>query len=924
MTVHHKKLVEEIFLTAADLPAGERDAYLATACADAEIAREVRSLLNYDTAGATTFDNVVAHAAASLVAVDPLIGTRLGPYRITEELGKGGMGAVFLAIRDDQTFEKKVAVKVVKRGMDSVAVLDRFRHERRILANLDHPYIGRLIDAGSTPDGRPYFVMEYVEGQPIVAYCSEHKLDLNSILELFRKVCNAVSCAHRNLIVHRDLKATNILVSADGSPKLLDFGIAKLLDPQNRTEDTAPHSRMLTLDCASPEQIRGEPVTTSTDIYSLGILLFELLAGRPPWNLSSMPITEAHQIICYTPAPKPSFVLRESGEDTGDSRSWRALTGDLDNIVLMALRKDSDRRYRSVDEFSEDIRYFQTGHPVVAREDSFGYRATKFLRRHGVPVTLASIAIIGLLVGIVYANIQRRRAEVRLNQMLSMANQTLLDLHAQIERQPGSTETRMRITKSTVDYLANLASEAGNNQEVRSTLGKAYLGTGDLQGYPDAPNLGDTAGALASYQAAEKLLGPEDHVPRARLFWHRGVVLFKTGNVPAGLPWLRKAVAEVEHLDTRDALYVQAFTLHSLAYALTPSDPEQALALSRRETEIFTKLTLRDPNDAEVQQGLADSYNATGGALLRRNRMEEALAWFKKGAAVMEPLSARHPTDVFMRRDLMNANLRIGDVLGNPARRNLGDRRGALPYYRKAQAIAESLAAADSSNRLAQMDLLEVVWRTGVVMDSPEDAKASLAALDSAREMALRIANGKELNTTLARIVSTIDEFRGWRFESLQKMPEAVSAFQRSHDVALAIFTRDKTDSSAVILMLRDKSGICPAMAAMGRREESLACAQAVIALARQVEANGPDRVSMAPYIPRAWMWLGAVYEELAKRDPAPQRKQDWAEAGKNYTEASEAWQKLHGRADITRFQADIDESAKKAAECNRRAVSRV
>ena len=417
--IEYKRLVEEVFLAAVELPACERDAYLAFACADPEIAREVKSLLAYDSADDTTFDAVVQQAAASLLAVDPLVGTHLGPYRITEELGKGGMGAVFLAVRDDQAFEKKVAVKVVKRGMDSAAVVDRFRHERRILANLDHPYIGRLFDAGTTSDGRPYFVMEYVEGQPIVVYCAERELDLDAILELFRKVCDAVSCAHRNLIVHRDLKASNILVSADGSPKLLDFGIAKLLDPQHRTEDTAPASRMLTLDCASPEQIRGETVTTSTDIYSLGMLLFELLAKCPPWELRSLPAAEAQQIICLSPAPKPSFVLRQAGGAT----QWRDLTGDLDNIVLMALRKDPDRRYRSIDEFSGDVRSFQTGHPVIAREDSFAYRGAKFLRRHGVSVALASIAVLGLVAGIVYANIQRRRAEVRLNQMLSMANQ---------------------------------------------------------------------------------------------------------------------------------------------------------------------------------------------------------------------------------------------------------------------------------------------------------------------------------------------------------------------------------------------------------------------------------------------------------------------------------------------------------------------
>jgi tetratricopeptide (TPR) repeat protein len=482
----------------------------------------------------------------------------------------------------------------------------------------------------------------------------------------------------------------------------------------------------------------------------------------------------------------------------------------------------------------------------------------------------------------------------------------------------------MRLTKSTVAYLANLASEAGNNQEVRSTLGKAYLGTGDLQGYPDAPNLGDTTGALASYQAAEKLLGPDDHIPLARVYWHRGVVLFKSGNVPEGLPWLKRGIAEVERLDSRDALIVHAFALHSLAYALTPSDPEQALIFSRRESEIFTQLALRDPDDAEAQNGLADSYNAIGGALLRRNRLEEALSLFTKGTAVMEAISAKHPTDVMMRRDLLNAYLHVGDALGNPARRNLGDRRGALPYYRKAQVIAETLATADPSNRLAQMDLLEVVWRAGVVLDTAEDAQVSLEMLDSARERALRIASGKALNTTLARIVATIDEFRGWRLVALRRLPESVTAFQNSFDVAQAIAKRDPTDSSAATLMLLDRSGMCQAMASLGRREDAVDCSQQAIAHAVQMEANGPDRPYMALYVPRTNMWLGAVYETLAKRHGSPERQADWVAAAKNYTQASEAWKKLHGRADIVRYRLEIDEAAKKVAECNRRASSRV
>jgi tetratricopeptide (TPR) repeat protein/tRNA A-37 threonylcarbamoyl transferase component Bud32 len=921
LTAEHKKLVEELFLSAAELPSAEREEFLQSECPDAEIAREVRSLLAYDDAQGASLDHVVLRAAASLIGADPLIGVHLGPYRITQELGKGGMGTVFLALRDDQTFEKKVAVKVVKRGMDSESVLDRFRHERRILANLEHPYIGRLLDAGTTPDGRPYFVMEYIEGQPIVSYCSAQRLDLPAVLELFRKVCDAVACAHRNLVVHRDLKAGNILVSSDGSPKLLDFGIAKLLDPQNRTEDTAPSSRMLTLDCASPEQIRGEAVTTSTDIYSLGLLLFELLVKQPPWNFRSMSVPDAEQAICLAPAPKPSSVLKAAG----DSVAARAVTGDLDNIVLMALRKDPARRYRSVDDFSGDIFRFQNGLPVIAREDSLAYRSSKFFRRHCLAVTLALIGIGGLLFGFVYANLQRRRAEVRLTQMLGMANQTLLDLHNQVERQPGSTETRLRITKSTLAYLAGLSNEAGNNQEVRSTLAKAYLATGDIQGYPDDPNLGDSTGALSSYQAALKLFGPDDVVPLTRLYWHQGVVLFKMGRLADGIASLKQAIAEGGKSDSREALMGKAGAYHSLAYAINGSDPDEALEDSRHETEIYLALTERDPHNEEALNGLAESYTSAGGALLRRSRLDEALALFRKSSAILEKLASLHPADVSIHRDLLVSYSRIGDTLGNPARRNLGNRRGALPYYAKARAIAEALVASDPSNHLARMDLIETLWRIGAVMESPEDAPAALAILDSARDSLVAIQTGNDGNATQLRALATIEEFRGWRLAAMKRLPEAAAAFQHALEESLRLGKGNEKDATTKTLVLIIRSGMCPNLGALGHREEAVKCANQGMEDASYYAAHGPDPFSMAAYVPRSIMTMGAVYEALARQDTSPPRRhEEWIEAAKYYSLAGESWQKLHGRADIDRYQPEIADCAKKAMECNHRANSRV
>ena len=326
---------------------------------------------------------------------------RLGVYRLIREIGHGGMGTVYLGVRDDDAFQKRVAIKVLKRGMDTDSIVRRFRHERQILASLEHPFIASLLDGGSTPDGRPYFAMEYVEGQPIVDYCDTNRLDTPARLALFRHVCTAVQYAHQNLVIHRDLKPANVLVMADGTPKLLDFGIAKLLNPElggQTLVPTAPGLQLMTPEYASPEQVRGEPVTTASDVYSLGVLLYELLAGRLPYRLTSRDQADIVRIVCESEPIRPSTAITQidhdwAGEEpaTGEpahesgevakrnrrvtvdvDRLRRQLAGDLDNIVLKALSKEPQRRYASVDQFSEDVRRHLAGLPVMARKDTWG------------------------------------------------------------------------------------------------------------------------------------------------------------------------------------------------------------------------------------------------------------------------------------------------------------------------------------------------------------------------------------------------------------------------------------------------------------------------------------------------------------------------------------------------------------------------
>ena len=317
------------------------------------------------------------------------------------------MGTVYLAVRSDDAYQKRVAIKVLKRGMDTEAIVGRFRNERQILASLEHPYIASLIDGGTTPEGLPYFAMEYVEGQTIVEYSEAHKLDTTARLQLFRKICTAVQYAHQNLIIHRDIKPQNVLVAADGTPKLLDFGIAKLLNPELGGQTLAPTlagPQLMTPEYASPEQVRGLPVTTAMDVYSLGVLLYELLTGRRPYQIASRTPAEIERVVCHSEPLRPSTAVthlkvveispdaptgavttsvdtaaeRPRTEESGRLR--KRLAGDLDNIVLKALSKEPSQRYASVDQFSEDVRRHLEGLPVIARPNTVRYRAAKFLQ----------------------------------------------------------------------------------------------------------------------------------------------------------------------------------------------------------------------------------------------------------------------------------------------------------------------------------------------------------------------------------------------------------------------------------------------------------------------------------------------------------------------------------------------------------------
>ncbi|MEK6407385.1 MAG: serine/threonine-protein kinase [Acidobacteriota bacterium] len=443
----------DVFEAANEMAPAERAVYLAEACHDDEWVRdEAQALLvAYEAAGDFIEEPAMARVAGLPMnaLLTSAIGRRIGPYQIVREIGRGGMGVVYLAVRADDEYHRQVAIKLAWPGHESSQMLRRFRQERQILANLDHPNIARLLDGGSTEDGLPYVVMEYIAGAPITDYCDEHKLNVTERLTLFLTVCAAAAYAHRNLVIHRDLKPSNILVAANATPKLLDFGIAKLLTPDDQADLTALTGtglRMMTPDYASPEQVRGESVTTVSDVYSLGVVLYELLTGHRPYRFKNRLLAEMERVISEQEPERPSVMIdRVVTETTSDGAPGKQrtpesvslpregrpeklrgrLAGDLDNILLKALRKDVQQRYQSVDQLSADIRRHLQGEKVMARQHTMGYRVTKFVRRHRVGVGATAVLIMTLLAGIVTTSWQARKAteHVRINRRLLYAAQ---------------------------------------------------------------------------------------------------------------------------------------------------------------------------------------------------------------------------------------------------------------------------------------------------------------------------------------------------------------------------------------------------------------------------------------------------------------------------------------------------------------------
>jgi serine/threonine protein kinase len=761
-----RERLKDLFEQLCGLDANGREALLAGE--SAEIRAEMESLLR-------SLESAGEFLETPARLEEPLAGERVGAYKLVRQIGQGGMGAVYEAVRADREFDQRVAIKLVRMGLDSDFLRHRFRSERQILARLAHPNIAALLDGGATQDGRPFLVMEYVEGTPLLAYCELHGLGVRERLKLFHAICDAVQFAHRHLIVHRDLKPGNILVTPEGAVKLLDFGIAKALEtgePDASTESSVT-GLLMTPEYASPEQISRGAITTATDIYSLGVVLFELLTGAKPYALTTGAPHEISRQICEAEPRHPSAAAPKEFRN--------ALSGDLDRIVLKALRKEPEQRYISAEQFAADIDRYLNGLPVIARPQTFRYRASKFVKRRKGPLSIALIALAiagGSLASFVWKAEQEKR---RFDDLRHLANSLLFEIYDSIRNVPGTTATRRLVVARAQEYLDSLAKESSRDDSLQSELANAYERLGDVQGGYQGVNLGDPRGAAVSYGKALTIRegrksGDDSQRDLIRSHGKLSDLLFQEGKFDEALTHLRTSVdvagkLAAAHPDNRVDQRNLAVSLLDYGYKqAVKGDWQMGLESLQRSLAVLEEMKAKDPSDRQVRRILALTYGREGEILEHKAmKLNEALNAHLKQTEILRGMVSEDSGNSDLRRLLAWSLMGQGGVL-----QSLGKYSEAAVADRAAMDVFSELVATDPKDAqsrcdigFAQFRMAQDYWRLAQSRRTPDDirearrwAKQSIEALQYGKMQGLISPQDRETPDEAVRLLSQIEAFR--------------------------------------------------------------------------------------------------------------------------------------------------------------------
>jgi len=739
--------VEELFHDIADLPIEARARYFTEHNINANTRREVEQLVAYDSPSTVTIGEDIGQIAEKALSRFHPEGMRCGPYQLGDLLGRGGMGSVYSAERVDGEVSQRVAVKLLRPGGDDALLRSRFLAERQILASLSHPNIARLLDAGHREDGQPYLVMERVDGKPIDVYLNG--LDPRDKIALFLKVCSAVSYLHRNLVVHRDLKPANILVTTDGEPKLLDFGIAKLLDLTGDT--TATSMPILTPDYASPEQVNSGPITTASDIYSLGAVLYKLLTGASPHQVEGDSLSAVMFAICF-------------GRITPLSKLKPALSGDVETVVMKALRKEPQERYASVDAFADDLRACLESRPVQARSGDVWYRTRTQVRRHWLSAAALALVIASLSIGLFVANRERVIAERRFGQLRHLS-QKMIDLDTTIRTLPGSIEARKHLVAASLEYLEGLSRDARTDLDLTQEIADGYWRMARIQGVNAEFNLGDSTKAEEDLTKADALIEtvlasrPRDRgaLFRSALIAHDRMIVAGDERRSAALVHAQKAAQRLEAFlrlddrgnpvrlegflrpgDARQSEHRAAATLYSnigLTYVNAHSFEEGA-RYARRSVELAEPIP-------SAQDVVSVGLSVLANALRYQGDLEAALLTIREARKLSE--RAVYPSETARVFSQYGPLLREGRILGEKDAVNLDRPAEAVEVLQKALDINEGAARTDANDSASRSRVGTTARELGDILRD-RDPKRALAVY----ELGIRRA-GEMRNSLVAR-----------------------------------------------------------------------------------------------------------------------------------------------------------------------------
>ncbi|HVF72784.1 MAG TPA: protein kinase [Chthoniobacterales bacterium] len=873
MTPERWQRVKIIVGEALERDPSERGSFVEISCGtDKELSREVHSLLAWS---GDKMEGVAEDLDSTFQGEEPVsrAGERLGAYEIAGEIGRGGMGAVYLARRADKAFEKQVAIKVLKRGTETDEVLRRFRSERQILAQLEHPNIARLVDAGTTADGLPYFVMEHVEGVPITDYCEAHQLTVRQRVELFLKVCAAVHFAHRTLIVHRDLKPGNILITKEGEAKLLDFGIAKLLDSTAEFAQTVVDQQRLTPSYASPEQVRGELVTTATDVYSLGALLYELLVGASPHRFSAPhpSSTELFRVIVDQEPLRASVAVSLNRKSDIENRKF--LAGDLDNILQTALRKEAARRYSGVTDFADDLRRYLEHRPVRARPATVRYRASRFFARNKVAVTAGLVLFVALIAGGTAYIMQARRAAfhaqreaAHFRNLRKLANLFIFKYYDGIAELPGSTELRKQLVQDALEYLSNLATDGVDDPVLLREIATAYKRIADVQGGAatntsgatvSGSNLGDTAGALENYNKARTIrerlakLQPGDYEIRAELAEvesNLGDINLILGHPAEAAGYFRSSIVAWRQLlsdrpnDKRLLSELRSnYAALASVLAITPSnlgDIPGGLEAMHNALVLGQALVAQEPGNAQLRQALGQGYGDTGRILFNDGNAAAALDYYRKALAIGEALTRENPQTPLYQRELAVQHRNVGSALLETL-----EKAEALAHFREAVALFEKLIAADPQDARLRRSAAYGYRDLGEALSATGDRSAAQENLEKALRMFEELA-AKDPKNSVVIFQQAITHLKLSRFFlETGDVPGARSSAERALAIAQEIVAKDSKDVNAerTVAEIHAQLGHCAAKSASTREQwmQAQASFQRSAELWRQLRDRG-------------------------------------------------------------------------------------